>query len=66
MWAGRVQRAERGLLEGPLMLRGARAGDLVEVSAEGVGPDGAYVFARHAASGASGLYPKGWIERAVS
>merc|ERR1712087_121843 len=66
LWAGTVQRAEPGLLEGPHMLRGSRRGDLVEVSADGVGPDASYVFARNVASGASGLHPKGWIHRTGS
>eukprot|EP00965_Chrysotila_dentata_P254133 6211774-Pleurochrysis_carterae.AAC.3 len=58
-----VTRASQRLLVGPMMLSTVSKGDVVAVKADGVGPDGTYIYAQHLASGASGFYPTTWVAR---
>ena len=67
LWTGEVTTTAQGL-NGPVMLRGQRRGDLVEILSEPepvVGDPGgkSYLSCRSKRTGATGLYPVHWIRR---
>ena len=67
LWTGEVTTTAQGL-NGPVMLRGQRRGDLVEILSEPepvVGDPGgkSYLTCRSKKTGATGLYPVHWIRR---
>ena len=66
LWRGTIATAMPGLLAGELMLRGAKAGDAVEVLAEEVGPGESYLHCRNPSTGAVGLYPQIWVRHPVT
>ena len=67
LWTGEVTVTAQGL-NGPVMLRGQRQGDIVEILAEAepvAGDPGgkSYLSCRSKRTGATGLYPVHWIRR---
>ena len=67
LWTGEVTTTAQGL-NGPVMLRGQRRGDVVEILSEPepvVGDPGgkSYLSCRSKRTGATGLYPVHWIRR---
>ena len=61
IWRGTVVKSMPGMLNGEVMLRGAKVGDRIEVLAEETGPGGVYLTARNPTTGQVGFYPVGWV-----
>jgi hypothetical protein len=62
LWTGKLLAVDHRL-QGHLMLRGCRVGQVIDILEEGVGQDGRYLTCIDRNTGAVGMHLSEWVER---